>query len=79
MWYKRGMSNEGTGVLGLSAMGHRGYGVHLVKMGHMDNGIQGVWDIWAMRPTGGYGYRGMGHGHGHMGYGVQRGMGHVGY
>ena len=30
-------------------------------MGHMGNGIQGVWGIWAMRPTGGIGYRGMGY------------------
>ena len=29
-------------------------------MGHMGNGIQGVWGIWAMRPTGGYGHRGYG-------------------
>ena len=39
-------------------------------MGHMGNGIQGVWGIWAMRPTGGYGYRGMGTGGmGYKGYG----------
>ena len=54
----------------------------------------GVWDIWAMRPTGGMGYRGMGHmGNRAQGYGVQgygpcgqwdtwamgyRGMGHMG-
>ena len=30
-------------------------------MGHMGNGVLGVWGIWAMRPTGGIGYRGMGH------------------
>ena len=42
-------------------MGPIGYGVQGVwatwAMGHMGNGIQG----WAMRPTGGYGYRGMGY------------------
>ena len=38
----------------------------------MGNGIQGVWGIRAMRPAGGYGYRGMGH----MGTG---GMGYKGY
>ena len=42
-------------------------------MGHMGNGIQGVWGIWAMRPTGGYGYRGMGTGG--MGYRVMCHMG----
>ena len=35
-------------------------------MGHKGNGSHrqwgtGVWGIWAMRPTGGYGYRGMGY------------------
>ena len=50
-------------------------------MGHIGNGSHGqwgtgVWDIWAMRPTGGIGYRGMGHmdnrgtwGMGYKGYG----------
>ena len=40
-------------------MGHRGYGVQ----GYGPHGQwgTGVWGIWAMRPTGGMGYRGMGH------------------
>ena len=48
-------------------------------MGHMGNGVLGVWGIWAMRPTGGIGYRGMGH-MGNRGTGVwgTGGMGHVG-
>ena len=44
----------------------------------MGNGVQGVWGIWAMIPTGGYGYRGIGaqgvwgtRGMGHMGKGIQ--------
>ena len=35
----------------------------------------GVWGIWAMRPTGGMGYRGMGH----MGNRGRGGMGYKGY
>ena len=51
-------------------------------IGHRDtggNGVQEVWGIWAMRPTGGMGYRGMGH-MGNRGTGVwgTRGMGHIG-
>ena len=81
------MGNGGTGGMGYSSMSNRvqGYGAYWLwgtrDMGHMGNGIQRVWGIWAMRPTGGYGYRGMGH----WGYGVQgvwamgyRGMGHMG-
>ena len=38
----------------------------------------GVWGIWAMRPTGGMGYRGMGHiGNRATGVWGKRGMGHV--
>ena len=44
-------------------------------MGHMGNGVLGVWGIWAMRPTGGMGYRGMGH----MGNRGTGGMGYKGY
>ena len=49
-------------------------------MGHMGNGSHGqwgtgVWGIWAMRPTGGMGYRGMGH----MGNRGTGGMGYKGY
>ena len=48
-------------------MGHRGYGPH------------GQWGtgVWAMRPTGGIGYRGMGH-MGNRGTWGTRGMGHMG-
>ena len=28
---------------------------------HRGKGVQGVWGIWAMRPTAGMGYKGMGH------------------
>ena len=35
----------------------------------------GVWGIWAMRPTGGMGYRGMSH----MGNSSTGGMGYKGY
>ena len=35
----------------------------------------GVWGIWAMRPTGGMGYRGMNH----MGNSSTGGMGYKGY
>ena len=70
--------------------GVQGYGVYRQwgtgGMGHIGNGSHGqwgtgVWGIWAMRPTGGIGYR-------VMGYGVQgiwatwamgyRGMSHMG-
>ena len=44
-------------------------------MGHMGNGVLGVWGIWAMSPTGGMGYRGMGH----MGNRDTGGMGYKGY
>ena len=37
--------------------------------------VQGVWGIWAMRPTQGMGYRGMGH----MGNRGTGGMGYKGY
>ena len=41
-------------------------------MGHMGNGVLGVWGIWTTRPTEGIGYRGMGHmGNRAQGYGVQ--------
>ena len=76
----RGMGNGAYGQCG-----HRGqWGTG--DMGHMDNEphrgkvVQGVWGhrgqwgmgLWAMRPTGGMGYRGMGH----MG---NRGTGGMGY
>ena len=50
MGYK-GYGQWGTGVWGLWAMVHRGYGPHMqwVTWG------TGVWGIWAMRPTGGIG------------------------
>ena len=50
--------------------GVQGYGVYeqwgTGGMGHIGNESHGqwgtgVWGIWAMRPTGGIGYRGMGH------------------
>ena len=44
-------------------------------MGYMGNGVLGVWGIWAMRPTGGMGYRGMGQ----MGNRGTGGMGYKGY
>ena len=49
-------------------------------MGHIGNKSHGqwgtgVWGIWAMRPTGGIGYRGMGH----MGNRGTWGMGYKGY
>ena len=47
-------------------------------MGNVDmggNGVQGVWSISAMRPTGGMGSRGMGH----MGISSTGGMGYKGY
>ena len=52
-------------------------------IGHRDtgcNGVQEVWGIWAMRPTGGMGYRGI---RGTWAIGAQgvwctRGMGHIG-
>ena len=48
-------------------------------MGHMGNGVLGVWGIWAMSPTGGMGYRSMGHmGNRDTGVWGTRGMGHVG-
>ena len=55
----------------MGPMGNGGTGdMRYRAMGHMGNGIQGVWGIWAMRPTGGYGYRGMGTGGmGYKGYG----------
>ena len=47
-------------------------------MGHMGNGVLGVWGIWTMRPIGGMGYRGMGHmGNRAQGYGVQGVSGHM--
>ena len=64
----RGMSNR---VQGYGAYGQWGTGC----MGHMGNRSHGQWDtgvwgIWAMRPTGRYGYRGMGTGGmGYKGYG----------
>ena len=59
--------------MGTGGMGH---------IGNRDtggNGVQEVWVIWAMRPTGGMGYRGMGQ-MGNRGTGVwgTRGMGHMG-
>ena len=57
----------GTGGMGYRGMSNRvqGYSTYWLwgtrGMGHMGNGIQGVWGIWAMRLTGGYGYRGMGY------------------
>ena len=50
-------------------------------IGHRDiggNGVQEVWDIWPMRPTGGMGYRSMGH-MGNRGTGVWAtlAMGHM--
>ena len=63
-------------------------------MGNVDtggNGVQGVWDTWAMRPTGAKWYRGLGHivnrdtgangvqGMGHMGNEAHRGYGVQGY
>ena len=47
-------------------------------MGNVDtggNGVQGVWGISAMRPTGGMGSRGMGH----MGISGTGGIGYKGY
>ena len=66
-------------------MGYRGMGSgqwDTEGMGHIGNGSHGqwgtgVWGIWAMRPTGGIGYRGMGH-MGNRGTWGTRGMGHVG-
>ena len=61
------MGNGGTRDMRYRGMSNRvqGYGAYWQwgtrSMGHMGNGIQGVWGIWAMRPTGGYGYRGMGY------------------
>ena len=60
------MGNGAQGVWGTRGMGHMGNGSH----GQWDTV---VWGIWAMRPTGGYGYRGMG-----TGVWGTRGMGHVG-
>ena len=41
----------------------------------MGNGSHGQWSTWAMRSTGGMGYRGMGHmgntAHGHKGNGYR--------
>ena len=53
--------------MGTGGMGHIGY------RDTGGNWVQGVWGIWAMRPTGGMGYRGMGHmgNQTHWGYGVQ--------
>ena len=51
-------------------------------IGHRDtggNGVQEVWGIWAMRPTGGRGYRGMSHmGNSSTGVWGTRGVGHMG-
>ena len=44
-------------------------------IGHRGNGVQEVWGICAMRPTGGMGYRGMGH----MGNRGTEGMAYKGY
>ena len=57
----------GNGVQWYGVYGQWGTG----GMGHVGNGSHGqwgtgVWGTWAMRPTGGIGYRGMGH----MGKGV---------
>ena len=38
-------------------MGNEAYG----QCGHGGNGVQGIWDTWAMRPTGVKWYGGMGH------------------
>ena len=55
MGYK-GYEQWGTGVWGLWAMGHRGYGPHRQwvtwPMGHMGNGAYGPWGLWAMGPMG---------------------------
>ena len=40
-------------------MGTGGIG-HIGNRDTGGNGVQEVWGIWAMRPTGGMGYRGMG-------------------
>ena len=43
-----------------------------------DNGVQGIWGTWAMRPTG-YGVPGMGYmGNSSKGVSGTRGMGHMG-
>ena len=44
-------------------------------IGNRDRGANGVWGKWAMRPTGGMGYRGMSH----MGNSSTGGMGYKGY
>ena len=68
MGVQGGMGHMGNGA-------HRGKGVQGVwGIGNRDtggNGVQGVWGIWAMRLTGGMGYRGMGH----MGNGGDRAYG----
>ena len=90
-WGMGHMGNRAQGVWGTRvwAMGYRGIvamgnGAQWVwgtrGMGHMGNGSHGQWGtgvcgIWAMRPTGGMGYKGMGH-VGNMGTG---GMGYKGY
>ena len=75
------MGNGGTGDMRYRGMSNRvqGYGAYgqwgTGGMDHMGNRSHGQWDtgvwgIWAMRPTGGYGYRGMGTGGmGYKGYG----------
>ena len=53
MGYK-GYGQWGTGVWGLWAMGHRGYGPHRQwvtwPMGHMGNGAYGPWAIGTFLP-----------------------------
>ena len=53
-------------------MRHKGGMGHI---GNRDTGANGVWGIWAIRPTEGMGYRGMGH----MGNRGTGGMEYKGY
>ena len=65
------MANGGTGGMGYRGMSNRvqGYGAYWQwgtgGMGHMGNGIQGVWHMgneahWGVWDTGGMGYKGYG-------------------